>query len=362
MATSHPISDGGLCKYLASKLHKDDKWYKLGIILGVPKVSIDKTIQKYSPNVNLAIIVTLLIWWKWSTLDFRDKLAQLITALKNIQHHFLVEKISRITQCDNTSCSDDITEELLYKRIKTVLQSENQDNEDRLDLIGLKPINSEEERADDGLSCVQENKNENEKERKEEEEEQSSLPLTAYEQKAMQIFSNIIQKTDEFTVTDFRYYLNRLKYTVDFGKLYDEQGQNLLHLVVVHNRNGFATVLFEMGLWKVLSKQKCKGSTALQMVQEFFYVKLWKEFVDLTNCENSLSDLHLAARVGKLDTVTESIKTCAESGINAKCYSGHTPLYFAVTSGNADVVDIIAKSGGDLSVIDTNGGDRKSVV
>lgn len=352
MATSHPVSapmDGGLCKYLASKLHKDDKWYKLGIILGVPKVTIDKTIQKYSPNINLAVTVTLLIWWKWSKLELRDKLAQLMTALQNIQHHYLIEKISRITQWDNT---DEIAEEQLYKRIEAVLQSENQDTEDGLCLIGLKPLTSEEEeeeeRADDGLS-------ENKYETKKGQTEGEKLPLTKYQQKTMQILANIIQKTDEFTVSDFRYYSCRLKNKVDLAKLYDEKRQNLLHLVVVHSRNGFATVLFEMGLWKVLSTQKCEGSTALETVQEFLNEKLWKEFVDISNCENSLSDIHIAARAGQLDRVTELLQAGVESDINATCYLGFTPLYFAVTSGNAEVVDIITKSGGDLSVIDPNG-------
>lgn len=379
-----PIADGGLCKWLAAEL-VDNEWQKLALLLGVPMLKIQQYLTKFQPNIFKVIIVTLLLWWTYSKLDRKDRLLQLRDALVKVKRNDLAEHVQHIiagvAQIPSGEFSEEKAEESddgLYcvdsdsRTIVRGLQVQkipplnvNSRPEDKSNESGLNSLGHQAESAQGKDIMVEdEAKLINPKPSEIQEEDVYEIPepvLSAYEVKTMKILGDIICG-DKYDVHDFRRYLNKFKQKVDLVKLRDETGRNLLQVIVIHNRTGFPEVLFDLGLWEKLSAKiiqangAYKGLTAMGMVQKLCHTNLWEEFNQLAKYEKNMEPLHILSRAGDKNGVKEKLRQTNNSyTVNRPCANNLTPLYFATTAGNAEIIELLVGAGGDIYCKRDNG-------
>ena len=176
------------------------------------------------------------------------------------------------------------------------------------------------------------------------------------------ILFTMVAKKDYFSY-DFESQLKKLlTHKPHVRDVYNEDGLSLLHAIVISVRPTFFNILFRNGHWPDLiylnverdknaqwgglsAKEICeKRGRSRKLLADINYFSAW---------EKSLQDIHKAARAGN----EEKVKRLMHKGESMECKdnAGATPLYWAVVSGTASLVEYLIAKGADTGVVTDRG-------
>lgn len=185
------------------------------------------------------------------------------------------------------------------------------------------------------------------------------------ERRQISILTNIL-----FTmITDKKYYqydfevqLRKLAFNLNFdaSQLQNENGESLLHAVVICNRQPFCLPLFRLGCWKDIYPKKVdtgKGSayedkTADEICAALKNPKMRKELDSFVVWEKSLNLIHTAARIGDLKEVKRMLDYSSDLH-QEQDSMGCTSLYWGVVGGNESIVDLLLSLNVDHSIVNS---------
>ncbi|XP_070551571.1 ankyrin-1-like isoform X2 [Ptychodera flava] len=130
-------------------------------------------------------------------------------------------------------------------------------------------------------------------------------------------------------------------------------GFTVLHQAAIHNMSALIPPLFYfidfarmMDIPVSNPSSRFHGHTAMQIAKALQNQQVVDAIDEYMEVEQSLSDLHKAARAGLPYMVTNLCKDGA--AVNGRAKMQITPLYCAVTVGRLDIVEILASFGGNL--------------
>ena len=140
-------------------------------------------------------------------------------------------------------------------------------------------------------------------------------------------------------------------------------GMSMLHQIAFQGRVDFLGVLFNLGIWSNLIGIRTEGGapehhnlTVMEMAQKMNKASIWAEMDRLNREEESLNELHKAARIGNWEEIDILLGSKFGSYVNLSSMYGKTPLYWAATSGDYDVMHKLIEAGADTS-FQTEDGD-----
>lgn len=179
------------------------------------------------------------------------------------------------------------------------------------------------------------------------------------------IFKNVL-----FTmITDKKYYpydfelqLRKLAFNLKFdvSQLQNENGESLLHAIVICNRQSFCLPLFRLGCWKDIYPKRVemgRGSayedkTADEICAVLKYPKMRKELDSFVVWEKSLNLILTAARIGNFEEVKRMLDYSSDLHLEQDSM-GCTSLYWGVVGGNERVVDLLLSLNVDHNIVNS---------
>ena len=127
----------------------------------------------------------------------------------------------------------------------------------------------------------------------------------------------------------------------------DDSGDTALHHAAWGGRKEVVEVLLINGADMSLKNNDCQ--TALDAAME----EDQKEIAELLVAKGAKVTIHVAAFIGDIDKVNCFIKAGIVFDIKDK--TGHTPLYWAVSTGQEKVAELLISKGADVNTVDESG-------
>lgn len=159
----------------------------------------------------------------------------------------------------------------------------------------------------------------------------------------------------------FQYLHNRRGMLQNITTQTNKDGYTLLQVAALANRVNMVQVLFDLDIFIQMVKRRVeiegsqyKGMTVIDMMVKLQLVKMQDELHRLNEVEDSMSELHTAAREADLTNV-RFLTSSNTSLIDKIACDNTTPLYWAVTCGSVDVIKVLVSAGADVNVINYEG-------
>lgn len=157
-----------------------------------------------------------------------------------------------------------------------------------------------------------------------------------------------------YNAMDLLLLLLRYRNQVQMARLRDINGVPILAAIVIENRPELVQPIFDAGLIEEQMPLKVTGTrftnlSATEIANKHHLVKVQQELHRLKALDDSMMVLAKVARNGDVHKTKRLVKKHPEM-INRAASDGTTPLYWGVTSGNLEVVEVLLYVRGDISV------------